>query len=48
MTSDTMNQLEMQWVPVTGPDGRTRMESIWHAPQEPLAPATLAATTHAA
>lgn len=29
MPIDTMNQLEMRWVPVTDPTGRTRMEAIW-------------------
>jgi hypothetical protein len=48
MTGETMNQLVMQWIPVTGPDGRVRMESVWHGPLEPLAPAAVAVVTHAA
>ncbi|WP_158296565.1 hypothetical protein [Nocardioides albidus] len=31
MTDDNMTQthLEMRWLPVTAPDGRTRMEATW-------------------
>ena len=36
-------QLEMRWVPVTGADGHTRMESHWDAPGQ-----ATAAHTHAA
>lgn len=42
MTDDRRNQLEMRWLPVTGADGRTHMESVWITPAEP------AAITHAA
>ncbi|MBM0125885.1 hypothetical protein [Pimelobacter simplex] len=31
MTDTTMTEthLEMRWLPVTAPDGRTRMEAVW-------------------
>ncbi len=28
--------LSLSWVPVTSPDGRTRMEMRWHAPTRVL------------
>jgi hypothetical protein len=34
MPVGTTNQLEMRWVPVTDPDGRTRMESVWVTPSQ--------------
>lgn len=41
MPVGTMNQLEMRWVPVTDPNGHTRMESVWVTPSQ-IAPAVLA------
>jgi hypothetical protein len=47
MESTTAERLEMRWLPVLDPSGRTRMEATWVgvptavAPQEP-------AVTHAA
>ena len=46
MTVDTHDRLEMRWVPVTDPGGRTRMESIWVSPADLAAHATQ--VTHAA
>ncbi len=51
MTNDTTTPLQMRWLPVTSPDGRTHMECVWLAPaqvSERLAPALPAATSTAA
>ncbi|CAN5212978.1 hypothetical protein BH09ACT12_BH09ACT12_00960 [soil metagenome] len=44
MPIDTTARLEMRWVPVTDPHGRTRMEAVWLSPAQVAAPAA----THAA
>jgi hypothetical protein len=47
MTRDTtlrQAQLEMRWIPVTDPNGRHRMETVWLTPDQVAAHAT----THAA
>jgi hypothetical protein len=36
--SQVAEKLTMHWVPVTAPDGRTRLEMRWSVPTEPLAP----------
>ena len=41
MPVGTAERLEMRWVPVTMPDGRTQMESIWVTPSRPAAIATV-------
>lgn len=32
--TDNHTQLEMRWIPVTGDNGRTRMEAVWIVPTE--------------
>ncbi len=44
MPVDTMNRLEMRWVPVADPNGRERMEAVWLTPAQ----VTVPAVTHAA
>jgi hypothetical protein len=36
--SQVAEKLTMHWVPVTGIDGRTRLEMRWSVPTTPVAP----------
>lgn len=49
--SQVAEKLTMHWVPVTGADGRTRLEMRWSVPTAPVAPTSPThhpATVHAA